>query len=375
MKIAFFSFSSLPSQRANSVFVMKMCQGFSKLGHETVLFVPRSNNAVPHDKIFDFYDVEHRFKIIQVPKPKFFGSGITYGLLCALKAKKMSVDLAYSRHLLSGFFSVKLGIPTILESHAPFKQNGYIYDMLFGYLLKAKELKGVAVITESLKKHYVQQYPLLKRKIFVVPDAADVPEGKARTQSLHGENDRFCVGYAGSLFKGKGIEVIIPLARLCQWATFHIVGGTQEQIDELKRQQDAPENVYFYGFREPWSINGYLRSFDVLLLPNQEVVNAGNQIDIGKWTSPMKLFEYMAAERPIIASDLPVIKEVLQHEKNALLCGPRDIACWVETLERLRDSPALGTLLSETALEDLKRNYTWKARARKILGYYSNQVS
>jgi glycosyltransferase involved in cell wall biosynthesis len=75
----------------------------------------------------------------------------------------------------------------------------------------------------------------------------------------------------------------------------------------------------------------------------------------------------MANAKPIISSDLPVLREVLTHEVNALLCEPDDIEAWVAAIERLKDDQGLRVRLSERARRDFDTKYTWSKRAETIV--------
>ena len=83
--------------------------------------------------------------------------------------------------------------------------------------------------------------------------------------------------------------------------------------------------------------------------------------------SPLKMFEYMASGRPIIASDLPVLREVLEHERNAILVAPDDINGWVRSIQYLADDEKVRERLAHQASIDLKQSYTWEKRAQKVL--------
>jgi glycosyltransferase involved in cell wall biosynthesis len=89
--------------------------------------------------------------------------------------------------------------------------------------------------------------------------------------------------------------------------------------------------------------------------------------DITNWMSPMKLFEYMAHGKPIIAADLPAIREVLTDGETALLCEPGDVEAWRKAVERLRTDPDLRVVLGEAAFARLQRDYTWEGRARAVI--------
>jgi glycosyltransferase involved in cell wall biosynthesis len=100
-------------------------------------------------------------------------------------------------------------------------------------------------------------------------------------------------------------------------------------------------------------------------MPYQRRVSVSGGGDTSAWMSPMKMFEYMACRRPIVSSDLPVLREVLAHERNALLAEPGSVDAWVAAVERLRGDPELSRALAARAREDVTA-YSWRARARRV---------
>ena len=173
------------------------------------------------------------------------------------------------------------------------------------------------------------------------------------------------LGYIGSLFPGKGAEGGFQIAETRPKHRFHIVGGSRDEIQALKCQ--APANVVFHGRVAPGRVREMARSFDVLLLPSRHRVEAAGAVDIGAYTSPLKLFEYMAAGRPVIASRLPVLEEVLASEHNALLAEPDAPEQWAAAIDRLVADVTLREALARRALVDLLNEYTWDQRAEHVL--------
>lgn len=167
------------------------------------------------------------------------------------------------------------------------------------------------------------------------------------------------------------METVAKLADTCSWADFHVVGGTEDDLAFWKNACSSLRNLTFYGHVPHSAVTSYLKAFDVLLLPNQcHVAAHGNSgPNIADWTSPLKLFEYMSATKPIVASDLPVLREVLRDEGNALLCDPKEIEDWKAALERLAGDRTLRLGLGERAHQDFIRHYTWQARASVVLDY------
>lgn len=176
-------------------------------------------------------------------------------------------------------------------------------------------------------------------------------------------------GYIGHLYPGRGVDVIIGCARIMSGVDFHIVGGDETDIVYWSGQTDF-SNLFFHGFVKHSEVHRYRNNCHVLLAPYQakNVTMAGGKGDSSAYMNPIKIIEYLSAQKPIIASDLPVLREILEHERNALLCPPDDVHAWLRCLERLRDEPDLGKRLAEAAYYDFISKYTWTKRAQTVLG-------
>jgi glycosyltransferase involved in cell wall biosynthesis len=370
LKIIYISSSTIPSRAANSIHVMKMCQAFTKNGHEVVLLAPDRQYDIEFgiQDMYSHYGVEACFEIIKLPWFSIKGRGYIYGLIAALKARKLKPDLIYCRNAPGCYFSTMLGMNVIFESHFPVEDTGQLDNWLFKNIIISKHLRKLVVITHALKDHYLEKYPFLVGTILVAPDGADSVQEGTKPLELICKEKKIQIGYVGHLYKGKGVELVAHLAQSCSWAVFHVVGGMERDV-EFWRQKTSSENIFFHGYVPHSDVPRYLYFFDILLLPNQQKVYAHGKVelDIGKWTSPLKIFEYMASRRAIISSDLPVLKEVLTHEKNALLCTSDNVTEWVNALERLRDDKILRSRLADNAYLDFICNYTWHARAKKLI--------
>lgn len=371
MKIVYISSSIIPSRTANSIHVMKMCQALAKSGKNVTLLVPDNYKGAEKitGSVYDFYGVEQCFRIIKLPWLNIKGRGYIYGMMSAIKAKKLNADLVFGRNTIGCALAAFAGLPVIFESHSPVVESGRVTSWFFDKLSNSKNLIKLVVITKSLKKHYVTSHPHLTEKIHVAPDGADPVSQDVKQVRLANAGKRMQVGYVGNLYKGKGMEIIAELAKCCNWADFHIVGGLEADIDYWKLQCSEIKNIEFHGFVTNSQVASYQNSFDVLLLPNKENVNAHGKgrSNIGSWTSPLKMFEYMAAQKPIVASNLTVLQEVLINEHNALLCDPENVIEWKYALERLRDDTNLGRDLSNQAYHEFIDSYTWLARAEKLV--------
>lgn len=182
------------------------------------------------------------------------------------------------------------------------------------------------------------------------------------------------VGYTGHLYEGRGIDLLIDLARQCEWLDMHIVGGEPKDVEHWKSVSDGLSNVTLHGYVAPTETKRYREMCDVLVAPYQDVVKvAGNIVDTSRWMSPLKIFEYMASRRAIVCSDLPVLREVLTHGENALLCRCDDVDEWRAATERLRDDTGFRNSLAEAAYRDYMAKYTWEQRAARLLAEFGSK--
>src|SRR5262249_964159 len=179
-----------------------------------------------------------------------------------------------------------------------------------------------------------------------------------------GSGSPFTIGYAGHLYPWKGVDLIIETGTTLQDTRALILGG-HEQEPDLQRikdfavELDCASRVTFTGRVLPPDVAARLREADVLVLPNPASAVSS------AFTSPLKLFEYMASGRPIVASDLPSIREVLVHEQNALLVPAGNPQALTAAIRRIKADRALGARLSARALEDV-REYSWEKRAGRL---------
>jgi glycosyltransferase involved in cell wall biosynthesis len=169
----------------------------------------------------------------------------------------------------------------------------------------------------------------------------------------------------GHLYAGRGADTFLTLAKFLARAQFVWVGGRPDDIEKWKQRAES-DNVTFTGFIPNRELPLYQSAADVLLMPySRSIMGSSGSADSAAVASPMKMFEYMAAGRAIVSSDLPVIREVL-NEKNALFCNPEEVGDWRLAIESLLQDGARRMELGEKARQDVQ-GYTWVARARRIM--------
>lgn len=278
------------------------------------------------------------------------------------------VELVFGRHLVACFFASRFGLPVIYEAHKPVSDDGRLALYLFERLIRSSSFRTLVVITDALRYHFLQTWPELEDRIVVAPDGADPLARAIEPVELGLSETSMQIGYTGHLYAGKGAELVVNLAHACPQHAFHLVGGTRSDLQYWNQRVDLPTNLRLHGHQPHGLLPGYLVAFDIVLLPNQLQVSAhGGRRDVGRWTSPLKLFEYMAAGRAIVCSDVPVLQEIAEDGVNMLVCRHDDLGQWVEALDSLARDPDLRHKLGTTARTQLESRYTWAARAKRVV--------
>jgi glycosyltransferase involved in cell wall biosynthesis len=365
MRLVYLHSGSIPSVYANGVHVMRMCDAFTEAGHEVTLYA--LPGALRTDDVYDYYGVRHRFPIRTIGAPRLgrLGMGIRALRIRAELRRRGRPDLAYGRDLYSLLAVADLG-PLVYETHLLWDDR--VWRWLERRLFRARTLRRVVTVTALLADDYRRAFPELGGlDLLVAPDGADPPRSVGPAMPLPGRPDAVRVGYVGHLYPGRGVDVILDLAGRLPGLDFHLVGGTAGDRSHWQRRSRRP-NVYFHGHQPPAVLGSYYRSFEIVLAPYQtRVACAGGVGDISRWTSPMKLFEYMAQGRAIIASDLPVLREVLTDRVNCLLCPPADRSAWAAAVTELAADQELRRSLGAEARHQLLTRYTWRQRAGRVL--------
>lgn len=342
---------------------MKMCEGFVQSGCEVTLIACRGADAAGLTPS-QFYGTSEDVRLAFIAEPPTALGRMLYSWNAARRARRDGARSALGRDLAGCYFAALLGLPVCYETHDPASQLQGVKRHVFARLIRHRKFRQLVVITQVLKDSYVQGFGLPAGRILVLPDAASEPVAAPRTLPA---SSRFTVGYLGHLYPGRGVDVIASLAAGCEWADFHVVGGRDEDVLEWRDRCRGQANILFHGFVPHAQTAAYLASFDVVLAPYQERVTVEGKGDTSAFMSPLKLFEYMAARKAILCSDLPVLHDVMRHGGNCLLVPPGDLDAWSAALQRLRDEPGLRARLADEAYADFQRSYTWSARAQRVL--------
>lgn len=350
-----------PSEKAAALFADKSADAFAAQGCRVTLVVPRRRGRGR--------GLDAAYKTVYVPTLDFFGVPILthaayrisyaafslsaiFWLLRHTKADAFIVSNEALPLLCASFFFRR----TLYELHDFPERSLWLYRALFnrvGRILSTNMLK---------KKALVERWGISPEKIFMERNAVDVerfaPQPKTAARDRLGLlRDGRLVLYTGHLYSWKGVDTLAEACAYMPDVSVYVVGGTDYDLAQFKKKYGGVPNLHIVGRVPHEEIPLWQAAADVLVLPNtaREDISA-------QYTSPMKLFEYMASGRPIVASALPSVTELLSAN-NAFLFdpdNPRALADAVGTA--LRD----GAERAAHAREDV-REHTWEKRAARIL--------
>lgn len=359
------------SKGAYAIHAAEMSKAMRNLGidFETVLPGPFKT-----EDIFRFYGIEKPFKVKFLPFTKGFGRQIVHGISASFYAfaNRKRFDLVLTRNIVCAALCARIfGLATVYDAHHP-PVNGAA-ELLFKSFRNSPNLKAVSFNSKGLRDLYVKTG--LKRSMTVVAhNGADLsafenlpPSAEIRKRFGLPVGKKI-VCYCGNTYAGRGIENLIEVAAEIKDALFLIVGGREKDnlpLSETARAKKV-ENFSVKGFVPHSQVPLYLAASDVLVMPYTEKMTIKGGTQAAGFTSPLKLFEYMAANRPIVATRLPTVCEVLEDGEDSVLVSPGDARALSEGVKKFLNDEHFARKAAQKARQKAAL-YTWENRARKII--------
>ena len=388
MRIAYLNPQSIPGTLPSTLQVLQFAEALAEVGHDVHVVTPRpagdapaaaallARPLAPGLHLQHLADRQRRWYFPFRSNRLFHADAIRW-----LRGRQ--VDALYVRNLklARALLDTHPSIPIFFETHELFAQSfRESHPDSFAARRKLRQLTrregdvyrrcaGIVAITKALLDDLRQGYAI-DTPALVAADGVDIALADVALADQVAENTRPVILYLGSLHRWKGVETLIAAMPAVTDAVLHVVGGEPGRIAELRMLAEstgAAGRIFFPGPVAPALRFQTIAASDICVLPLSETSIAS------RYTSPLKLFEYMAMGKAIVAADLPSIREVLSHGHNALLTDvgrPDALAAAIGTL--LNDSELRMRIGAQARVDAYA--YAWTNRARQVSDWMAKQM-
>jgi len=278
-----------------------------------------------------------------------------------------------------------MDIPVVLEVNSPmaFERKNLVKDMLFLPLLpqlierlNLKLADAIIVVSKHLKDYFVRR-GVPASKITVIPNGVDVERfspkvSGARVRAMLGLGERIVLGFVGSFHYWHGLENLLKLIEHTLDRRRHIAyllvgdGPLKKSVDEFVAQKKLEQFVILPGYVPHQEIPEHVAAMDIVLAPYPKM-------DFF-YFSPLKIFEYMAAGKPVIASRVGQIAEIIHNEENGFLYAPENLDELMNKTAVLIQNANERKRIGEAARRTIVEHYTWQYNAEMIAAIMSRVI-
>ncbi len=364
MRICYLANTAIPSTNASAIQIVKMCETFSKYNNEVLLITPDSSKKKNFKK---FYNIRNKFKFIKIKKFKKFPLGFKYylfSLLSIIESLSFKADIYITRNFFTCFLLTLLRKKIIIELHHDLAIESRIVNFIVKRLnlLNSNSIVKIIAITRSVKNFYKSKYNVNEKKIIVLPSGSSIKKNFKFKKKVK----YFKIGYFGSLYKSRGFKLILELSKIDKNNKYYLYGDKKNILNVNKNS--LPINFILKDYVSYRNIPSILSKMDIFLMPyTSSITVAGNVGDISKFTSPLKLFDYLSIGRVIICSNFNVLKEILKKNENAIFIkNYNNPLSWKSEISKLKNTPNKRYKISRNNFL-LSKKYTLDLRVNKIL--------
>jgi len=373
-----------PLERANGIQIFETCHALASRGHRVTLLV-RDDTHRPRRDPFEFYGLP-AIAALRVARLPMAGPHalrrMAYLVAAVWHAWRWNRlrGCVLTRDL--GVASAVLGLPVMCRPKLVYESHGFapVFARTMPELVQGKVAGGHAKIERLLRREervwlgadgYVTTTGFLatelrtrfgnRPSLVTIPNGVRLPAHRVRTPK---SNTRpTIVGYAGHFYPWKGVDVLVEALGQLPDVRALIIGGHPGERDVARvtavaQKVGADSRIEFTGLVEPSRVPSLLGRADILVLPTVETASAD-------YTSPLKLFEYFAAGKPVLASDLPPIREIVRDGENGVLFAAGNPQSLALAIRRVQHDDALAARLASAAFAEADR-YSWQARAGRL---------
>jgi glycosyltransferase involved in cell wall biosynthesis len=418
MRVLYLGSTDLPQTKARAIQIVHSCHALARAGAEVTLAVGRRGRGGSAQALREYGLRPHprlrllRLPILRVPPtapPRVLAQftrvwQLSYlaGLAAVLPFEigRRRPDVVFARDLRTARLAA--GPAHAIDARLVFEVHGLpSYEVAHGAgranlppseAARLRRLEDevfaradrIVTITECARQILIDEYGVPLERVRTVadgtaltrrpqggPHSSPLPEGAEGARPEGEGAGEPSVYYVGQLYPWKGAGLVVDVVARVPEARVVIVGGqtnwTRDDPDiaalaNRARELGVADRVELRGHVPYDRVPSALAAASVALLPLPDEPVAR------LFTSPLKLFDYMAAGVPVVASDLPALREVLRHGENALLVRPDDPEAFAAAVRRLLADPALAARLGRQARADVE-GYSWDARAHALLKF------
>lgn len=376
MKIYYIANARMPTEKAHGIQIAKMCEAFIEAGIDLTLVVP--NRTTDSRSIREYYGLRVDVPMVRLPALDCYSKGhfgyvvSSVSFICSYLFFLMGKKLQERRFVLytvdmdtfSSSILTLLHQPLFSEMHGA-KRSTVASRLLF------KGVRGIIAINRIIVEELQHTFPSSQTRYLVEPNGVDISSfpktSKREARAALGlPQDISLVLYSGRFFEWKGLEVLPQAAAVSSAIHWQVVGGTKEEFERIVKEP-LPGNLFFAGSRPFNEMPFWCAAADALI-----VLGTKRDIQSYRYTSPMKLFEYFAAERPIVASGTPALREIVS-EQEVFFYEPDD----AQDLARAVQHAVIPGEESETHVTAAMLRAvasSWHARVERILHFIEESV-
>lgn len=376
-RIFFVVNARMPNEKAHGIQIAKMCEAFVEEGVDLELIVP--NRKTHKEDIRSFYNLSVPIRMTKLPIIDFYNKGRvlyffssltfmgSYFLYLLWKKAVRCGGIIYTvdMDLFSFALMPLLRMPVFTEMHSA-KEKSFLYRLFFSHT-------RVITINSIIRDELMERFSIPEKNFLVEPNGVDLTQfnislsKEEARKKLNIPQDKKVALYVGRVYQWKGLEVLSRAAALLpKDIKLYFLGGTKEEFRNIIGEKNS-EGVNFISARPQNEMPLWLSAADALL-----VISTKNNKESYLYTSPMKIFEYLTAHRPIVASDTPAIKQILT-EKEAVFCKPDDEQDLADKIVYTMGHTSFAEEIAKHG-HDKAEWFSWNNRAKRIISFINLRI-
>jgi glycosyltransferase involved in cell wall biosynthesis len=316
----------------------------------------------------------------KLPQALYETAALTYNVpeyvQCRKLLQRVRPDFVYKRHALYDVGAV-LGaqaerVPLVLEVNRPYSARSYYDFEPLTFVTTAARLERKAfeaatliVVVSTPLKSFVLDQGVPADKVLLTPNGAnparfiDNPREGAAIRQRHGLGNVTVVGWVGILREWHRVDLLIEAIASLRSMRLLIIGDGPDRprLEALAREKGVERAIVFTGRVPHEDMPGYISALDIAVASD----------DRTGFASPMKILEYMAMGKPVVAPRMANIEDLILDAEDGLLFNPGDLSDLTSALRRLQDDIPLRRRLGTSARTKVERERNWKCNAGRVL--------